>query len=275
MAAVLEPGRHGERIAQLDATRRRARFTRYGLYLLVAIAVAWSVEAIVVGDTDWDRITLAGVLKAAGRFIDFDLALLPDLWEPALETVLMATLATLLGALMAIPVAWLGAENISPLGRFSYLVGRVLMTLSRSVHEVVWGLVFVAAVGLGALAGVLAMAVRSIGFISKTVAEAIEDVNKGPVEAMRAVGANRFQVLMFGIVPQVLPTVVGNVIFEWDVNIRRSTIMGLVGAGGLGLALHRQMAAYNYGGIATVIFVILLLIVLGEVFSRWARRKVI
>jgi phosphonate transport system permease protein len=91
---------------------------------------------------------------------------------------------------------------------------------------------------------------------------------------MRAVGANRFQVLMFGIVPQVLPVIIGNVIFEWDVNIRRSTIMGLVGAGGLGLALHRQMASYNYGGIATVIFVILLLIVFGELFSAWARRKV-
>lgn len=275
MAAVLDLGRHAERIAQLDATRRRARGWRYLRYALIALLVGWSVEAIVVGDTDWSRISVAGVASAAWRFIDFDASILLSLWEPALETVLMATLATLLGALMAIPVAWLGANNISPLGRFTYYVGRVLMTLSRSVHEVVWGLVFVAAVGLGALAGVLAMAVRSIGFISKTVAEAIEDVNKGPVEAMRAVGANRFQVLMFGIVPQVLPVIIGNVIFEWDVNIRRSTIMGLVGAGGLGLALHRQMASYNYGGIATVIFVILLLIVFGEVFSAWARRKVI
>ena len=275
MSAVLDTHRHAERIAQLDASRRRARAWRYLRYALIALLVGWSVEAIVVGDTDWTRITAAGVASAAWRFIDFDASILLSLWEPALETVLMATLATLLGALMAIPVAWLGANNISPLGRFTYFVGRVLMTLSRSVHEVVWGLVFVAAVGLGALAGVLAMAVRSIGFISKTVAEAIEDVNKGPVEAMRAVGANRFQVLMFGIVPQVLPVIIGNVIFEWDVNIRRSTIMGLVGAGGLGLSLHRQMASYNYGGIATVIFVILLLIVFGELFSAWARRKVI
>lgn len=275
MAAVLPLDRHAGRIAQLDAARRRARTWRYLRYALIALLVGWSVEAIVVGDTDWSRISAAGVWSAALRFIAFDPSILVEMWEPALETVLMATLATLLGALMAIPVAWLGAGNISPLGRFTYMVGRVLMTLSRSVHEVVWGLVFVAAVGLGALAGVLAMAVRSIGFISKTVAEAIEDVNKGPVEAMRAVGANRFQVLMFGIVPQVLPVIIGNVIFEWDVNIRRSTIMGLVGAGGLGLALHRQMASYNYGGIATVIFVILLLIVFGEVFSAWARRKVI
>ncbi|MBL8341099.1 MAG: phosphonate ABC transporter, permease protein PhnE [Rubrivivax sp.] len=266
---------HAARIAELAASRRRARTWRYARYAAIAALVLWSVEAIVVGDTDWSRISAQGIWSAALRFIDFDASILLSLWEPALETVLMATLATLLGMLMAIPVAWLGAANISPLGRGTYLLGRTLMTVSRSVHEVVWGLVFVAAVGLGALAGVLAMAVRSIGFISKTVAEAIEDVNQGPVEAMRAVGANRFQVLMFGIVPQVLPTIIGNCIFEWDVNIRRSTIMGLVGAGGLGLALHRQMASYNYGGIATVIFVILLLIIFGELFSAWARKKVI
>ena len=273
--ALAAEQRHAQRIAELAASRKSARIRRWARNGLIAALVLWSVEAIVIGDTDWSRITLPGVWSAATRFIDFDASILLEMWQPALETVLMATLATLLGAFMAIPVAWLGANNISPLGRFTYLMGRVLMTLSRSVHEVVWGLVFVAAVGLGALAGVLAMAVRSIGFISKTVAEAIEDVNPGPVEAMRAVGANRFQVLMFGIVPQVLPTIIGNCIFEWDVNIRRSTIMGLVGAGGLGLALHRQMASYNYGGIATVIFVILLLIIFGELFSAWARKRVI
>lgn len=272
---TLDSSRHAERIDALAAARKRARTWRWARYSIIAALVLWSVEAIVIGDTDWSRISGEGVWKSAWRFIDFDASILLSLWEPALETVLMATLATLLGMVMAIPVAWLGASNISPLGRGSYLVGRALMTLSRSVHEVVWGLVFVAAVGLGALAGVLAMAVRSIGFISKTVAEAIEDVNQGPVEAMRAVGANRFQVLMFGIVPQVLPVIIGNCIFEWDVNIRRSTIMGLVGAGGLGLALHRQMASYNYGGIATVIFVILLLIIFGELFSAWARKRVI
>ena len=274
MSAVLDGAGYADRISQLMITRRRARLWRYGRNAAIIALVAWSVEAIVVGDTDWSRITLASVAKAAWRFIDFDASILLSLWEPALETLLMATLATLLGMFMAIPVAWLGANNISPFGRVTYTIGRVLMTLSRSVHEVVWALVFVAAVGLGALAGVLAMAVRSIGFISKTVAEAIEDVKTGPIEAMRAVGANRFQVLMFGIVPQVLPVMIGNIIFEWDVNIRRSTIMGLVGAGGLGLALHRQMASYNYGGIATVIAVILVMIIFGEVVSHYARKKV-
>ena len=274
MSAVLDSSGYADRISQLMVARRRARLWRYVRNGAIFALVAWSVEAIVVGDTDWSRINIAGIAKAAWRFIDFDASILLSLWEPALETLLMATLATLLGMFMAIPVAWLGANNISPLGRFTYAIGRVLMTLSRSVHEVVWALVFVAAVGLGALAGVLAMAVRSIGFISKTVAEAIEDVKTGPIEAMRAVGANRFQVLMFAIIPQVLPVMIGNIIFEWDVNIRRSTIMGLVGAGGLGLALHRQMASYNYGGIATVIAVILVMIILGEVVSHYARKKV-
>ena len=274
MSAVLDSSGYADRISQLMVARRRARLWRYVRNGAIFALVAWSVEAIVVGDTDWSRINIAGMAKAAWRFIDFDASILLSLWEPALETLLMATLATLLGMFMAIPVAWLGANNISPLGRATYALGRVLMTLSRSVHEVVWALVFVAAVGLGALAGVLAMAVRSIGFISKTVAEAIEDVKTGPIEAMRAVGANRFQVLMFAIIPQVLPVMIGNIIFEWDVNIRRSTIMGLVGAGGLGLALHRQMASYNYGGIATVIAVILLMIIFGEVVSHYARKKV-
>ena len=275
MAANVDLSRYDAEVENLAAWRARSRRVRYAIYFVILAFIAWSVEAIVIGDTDWSRITWASMVATARRFIAIDFSIVKDLLIPALETVLMATLATLVGLVLAVPVAWLGAMNISPFGKTTYGIGRLLMTLSRSVHEIVWGLIFVAAVGLGALAGVLAMGVRSIGFISKTVAEAIEDVNPGPVEAMRAVGANRFQILLFGILPQVIPVFVGNVIFEWDVNIRRSTIMGLVGAGGLGLALHRQMAAYNYGGIATVIIVILLLIIAGEVISYYARKAVI
>jgi phosphonate transport system permease protein len=130
-------------------------------------------------------------------------------------------------------------------------------------------------VGLGSLAGILAMAVRSVGFISKTIAEAIEDVDPKPIEAIRAAGGTKFQILIFAILPQIIPVFVGNMIFEWDINIRRSTILGLVGAGGLGLVLFRQMAMSNYGGIATVILAILALIIFGEVASYYARRAVI
>jgi phosphonate transport system permease protein len=263
------------RVDALVRARHRGQSQRMLLLAAIGAAVLASLYAIVIADTDWSRITGASLARSLGRFLEFDVSLVPDLVDPAIDTALMATLASLLGLFLALPVAWLGAANITPLGKTSYVIGRGLMTLSRSVHEIVWGLIFVSAVGLGALAGVLAMAVRSVGFISKVIAEAIEDVEPGPIEAVRAVGGTRLQILLYGIVPQVIPVILGTVIFEWDINIRRSTIMGLVGAGGLGLVLFRQMAMANYGGVATVIVAVLVLIVLGEVFSHYARKAVL
>ena len=263
------------RIERLQGVRRRARVATAALAAAAVALVAWSLHAILVADTDWSRVTLAGVARAVGRFAALDVALLPELARPALDTALMATLGTLAGAVLALPVAWLGARNVTPAGGASYLLARGLMTISRSVHEIVWALLFVAAAGLGSLAGVLALAVRSVGFVSKTVAEAIEDVDPGPVEAMRAVGATRLQVLRYAILPQVVPVVLGNLVFEWDINVRRATIMGLVGAGGLGLALFRQMAASSSGGISAVVVVILALILVGEVASHHARKALV
>ena len=264
------------RVDHIEATRQRSRRLKLLVYAAILLVVAWSIEVIVVRDTDWSRISLSSLLDTAMRFVQLDTSVVgEDLWKATLETVVMATLATVLGLVMSIPVAWLGAANITPFGKSSYAIGRFLMTMSRSVHEIVWGLIFVSAVGLGALAGVLAMAVRSIGFISKTIAEAIEDVDPKPLEAIRAAGGTKFQILWFAILPQIIPVFVGNMIFEWDINIRRSTIMGLVGAGGLGLLLFRQMAMSNYGGIAVVILAVLALIILGEVASHYARRAVI
>lgn len=263
------------RVAEIAATRRRTHTARFATYALILLLVAWSIEAIVIKDTDWSRILTGSLWTTLTRFLEIDFSLIPELFEPALETILMATMATLAGLVLSIPVAWLGASNITPFGKTSYAVGRFLMTMSRSVHEIVWGLIFVSAVGLGALAGILAMAVRSVGFISKTIAEAIEDVDPKPIEAIRAAGGTKFQILMFAILPQIVPVFVGNMIFEWDINIRRSTILGLVGAGGLGLLLFRQMAMSNYGGIATVILAVLALIIFGEVLSYFARKAVI
>lgn len=150
-----------------------------------------------------------------------------------------------------------------------------MMTLSRSIHEIVWALFFVAAVGLGALAGVLAIAVRSIGFIAKMSAEAIEDLDPKPVEAIRAVGGSEFQVFLYAIIPQVLPTVIGVIIFEWEINIRRSSVLGLVGAGGLGLVFFRQLNTFNHPGVTTVILAVLLLVLFGEIVSYYVRKAII
>lgn len=265
-------------IASVDAAlRARARRFARGLLFVAVVAVLaafclWQVLGI---DTDWRRLGSFGeVMKTASRFVGIDWNLVPQLVGPVIETLMMATLGTVAGAIICVPVIWLGALNITPSRWFAYPVGRFLMTLSRSIHEIVWALIFVSAVGLGSLAGILALAMRSVGFIAKITAEAIENVDRRPIEAMQATGANPLQVFRYAIVPQVLPVVLGVLIFEWDINIRRSAVMGLVGAGGLGLTFHRQMVMFNWPGVTTVILAILILIALGELLSHHARKAV-
>ena len=263
------------RVDAVIAGRAKAKAVRYAGYVVLFLLVLWSIHATIIADTDWDRLGgIASVMRAVGRYASIDIGLIPHLWEPMVETFMMACLGTLLGCFISLPVAWFGALNVTPSKLIVYPIGRFLMTLSRSIHEIVWGLIFVSAVGLGALPGILALACRSVGFISKITAEAIENIDPKPVEAIRAVGGNDFQVMYYGIVPQIMPIVIGTIIFEWDINIRRSAIMGLVGAGGLGLTFHRQMVMFNYPGVTTVIFAILLLIMLGELISHRVRKAV-
>lgn len=264
--------------AALAATLR-ARGRRFGrgvaFVAVIAAIAAICLWQVLVVDTDWRRLGSFGeVMKTASRFIGIDWNLVPQLLGPILETLMMATLGTVAGAIICVPVIWLGALNITPSRWIGYPIGRFLMTLSRSIHEIVWALIFVSAVGLGSLAGILALAMRSVGFIAKICAEAIENVDRRPIEAMQATGAGRLQVFRYAIVPQVLPVVLGVLIFEWDINIRRSAIMGLVGAGGLGLTFHRQMVMFNWPGVTTVILAILVLIALGELLSHHARKAV-
>lgn len=258
------------------AQRRRRHAVQFAIFLAVMALVAWSVDVTIIEDTDWERMgSPAQVLESAARFAGVDWALFPDLLAPALETFMIACLGTLLGALICIPVAWFGAMNITPFKPVTYPLARLLMTLSRSIHEIVWALFFVAVVGLGAMAGIFALAVRSVGFIAKMTSEAIEDIKPGPVEAIRAVGGNGFQVMLYAILPQVLPQILSVVVFEWEINIRRSAVLGLVGAGGLGLVFFRQMNTFNFPGVTAVLLAILAIILVGELVSHFARKSVI
>ena len=255
--------------------KRRERLRGAAVWTGAALVLIWCIDATILADTDWQRLGGSfGILGGIGRFLLLDVSLVPHLIVPAIETMMMATLGTLLGCVLALPVAWFGAKNVTPGLYIFYPLGRFLMVLSRSVHEIIWAILFVGAVGLGALPGILAVAVRSIGFISKITAEAIENIDEKPVEAIRAAGGNQFQVMYFGILPQIMPVVLGTIIFEWDINIRRAAVMGLVGAGGLGLVFFRQMAMFNYGGVTMVLLAILVLIVIGEIVSHFARKAV-
>ncbi len=260
---------------QIIANRKKSKLIRYSLYAFAFLLILWSINSTIIIDTDWDRIGgIASVIHAVSKFLPPDISLFPNLIKPALETFMIACLGTGIAIILAIPVAWLAALNITPSKTIGYPIGRAIMTLTRSVHEIVWGLIFVSAVGLGAFPGIIAISMRSIGFISKLTAEAVEDIDPGPLEAIKSTGGNGFQVIFFGVIPQILPVFVGNAIFQWDINIRRATIMGLVGAGGLGLTFHRQLVMYNYGGVTSVIIAILVLIAIGEVGSYFGRRAV-
>ena len=273
MAAL---ARNDQRVSEFLSGRRRDHVKRALIYVLVVALVVISVKTTIIDDTDWERIgSFSNILSSIGEFLQVDWSLLPNLWKPALETILVATLGTVLGVLTCIPAIWFGALNISPFPPITYPIARMTMTLSRSIHEIVWALFFVAAVGLGALAGVLAIAVRSVGFIAKMSAEAIEDLDPRPVEAIRAVGGNPFQVFLYAILPQVLPAMISVIIFEWEINIRRSSVLGLVGAGGLGLVFFRQLNTFNHGGVTAVILAILALIIFGEIVSYFVRRALI
>lgn len=245
----------------------------YPLFFVLAV---WFAYSLLLVETDWSRIaTPAQILKTILRFFPPNLSFLLTLLKPTIETFMIAVLGTVLAILFSIPVSWLAARNITPYLPITYPIGRLIMTISRSVHEIVWGLIFVAALGLGPFPGILAIGMRSIGFLSKLTAEEIEHVNMGPIEAIEATGASKAQVILYGIIPQVLHLFIGNVIFQWDINIRRATIIGLVGAGGIGIVFTIQMAMYQYRNATATIIAVLILVMLGEYVSNRLRMKVI
>ena len=145
---------------------------------------------------------------------------------------------------------------------------------SRSVNTVVWGLVFVAIFGPGPVAGIWAITARSIGFLGKLIAEAIEEVDVGTVEAIEATGASRLQVLWIGVLPQVLPIIWGTVIYRWDINIRESTVLGFVGAGGIGIILYSSINLFAWREVGIILISIFVVVVFSEFVSAAVRQRI-
>jgi phosphonate transport system permease protein len=147
------------------------------------------------------------------------------------------------------------------------------MVVSRSVDTLIWALIFIIVVGPGSLAGVLAVAVRSIGFVSKLLAEGIEEIDRGQVEAIVATGADRWRVLLYAIVPQVRPVFAGVAIYRWDINIRESTVLGLVGAGGIGFALNEAILGLEWRRVGLILVVVLGVVIVSEAGSAVLRKR--
>ena len=250
-------------------------FSRYTIYaVVVAIILAMSVHLLVLG-TDWGRMGSPSEIVETAIGLLPNLHYIPKIVSPLLETALMAFWGTLLAVVMSIPVSYLAASTTTPSMILTFPIGRGLIVLSRSTHEIIFALIFVATLGLGPLPGIIALACRSVGFMSKTTAEAMENADRGPIEAIVATGAGQTARFLFGVVPQVFPIFLGNAIFAFDANVRRAAILGMVGAGGIGLHFSEQMKSYNYGNAGACVLAVVVLVIVGEIVSNRIRTKLI
>lgn len=245
---------------------------RYAWTLGIALVAAWSIAAL---DIEWAFFADAHVqaMDMAERMWPPRWGYFPKIVQPLIETIHIATLGTAIAVVLSIPVAFLAARNTTANG-LTWLIGRAILVGSRSVNTVIWGLIFVAIFGPGPVAGIAAVAARSVGFLAKLIAESIEEAHKGQIEAIEATGASTAQVYLKAILPQVMPVLIGTTIYRWDINIRESSVLGFVGAGGIGLQLYASINQFAWQQVLLILMVIFVIVIASEWLSAKIRSKV-
>ena len=204
---------------------------------------------------------------------DMVYAMQPGILSRVVETIEMTFLGSFFGTLVCLIVAWFAAWNVTPNRRYLYPLGRGILVLARSVPVLIWGMLLVAILGFGPLAGVIALTLLTISFAGKLMSEQVEAIDMGPVEAMRATGAGPIKVYLFGIIPQVKPAWIGIAIYNWDSIFRASTVLGFVGAGGLGIYLRMNIQELEYQNAMGVITLIIGLVIVSEITSHFLRGR--
>jgi phosphonate transport system permease protein len=194
--------------------------------------------------------------------------------KPMTETIQMAILGTSFGALIAIPVSLLAARNVTS-APFLYYPARFVMNLIRTIPDLLFAALFVAIFGIGPIAGILALTFFSFGLIAKLAFESIEAIDPGPLEAMTAVGANKLQLIRFGVVPQALAAFTAYFLYTFEVNVRAAAVLGLVGAGGIGLYIDSTLGLFRYQQTSTIILVTLAVVLVIDYMSTKIREKLL
>jgi phosphonate transport system permease protein len=265
----------GVRVRKVDGVPRFEAPSALTFVLIVMILalVFWAVGGVGLSAERLARgvPALGGIL---GRMFPPDLERLPQILWSLLVTFQMALAGAVLGLLLAFPLAVLAADGISP-HPLVRQAARTLIALFRTVPDLVWALLFVIAVGLGPPAGVLAIMVDKIGFAGRFFAEAMEETDKSPREALAALGATRTGVIFSAIVPMAMPSFIATSLFSLEKAVRGSVILGLVGAGGIGVELKVAFDLFAYSTAATIIICIFILVLIVEQASSWVRRKLI
>lgn len=254
----------------------RQSLMAWGCWLLAVLGFVqcWT---ILNENTIWDFVYDAPAQAAdlIGRMFPPRWSVLPSLSQPLWDTVNMATLGTLLGLIVGVPTAFLAARNTTPNRLLIRPLALMVIVSSRSINALIWALLLVTVLGPGVLAGIIAIGLRSVGFVGKLLYEAIEEIDNKPVEAIEATGATRAQRLIYAIVPQIMPAFAGIAVYRWDINIRESAVLGLVGAGGIGLQLNASVSRLAWPEVTVIFAAILVTVFLSEFVSAQVRKRII
>ncbi|MBA5778271.1 phosphonate ABC transporter, permease protein PhnE [Stappia sp. F7233] len=255
---------------------RNEQLVRWAGWLVGVAIFMWCWQRISEATTwafVWDAPRIAADM--ASRSWPPRWSYMETLWAPLWDTLNIATIGTMLALVMAVPVAFLAARNTTPSAVFVRPIALLIIVSTRSINSLIWALLLVSIIGPGVLAGLIAIALRSIGFCAKLLYEAIEEIDTTQVEAITATGASRWQVMAYGIMPQIMPAFAGVAVFRWDINLRESTVLGLVGAGGIGLQLQSSLNVLAWPQVALILIVILVAVVVSEWVSAKVRGAII
>jgi phosphonate transport system permease protein len=250
------------------------RLARFTVFLAAAMALAVSMRTV--------QIVPEFLYDAPEQMADMFTRMWPPdtgfYWEGVhsamVETMHIAGMGTILALVLSLPVALMAANNITPVPALNWLAKLILVS-SRSVNTLVWAILFVAVFGPGALAGTMAIGFRSIGFCGKLLGEALEECHKGPIEALRAAGAPWPSIFLKAYWPQVSPAFWGITLFRWDINVRESAVIGLVGAGGIGMVLDTAIDLFRWSQVALILLCIFAIVIVAEVVVTRIREKII
>ncbi|WP_223700567.1 phosphonate ABC transporter, permease protein PhnE [Sutcliffiella deserti] len=237
-----------------------------GFYILSTVKTNATLPDLIQGIPNMGRVI--------AKFFPPNFNVFMNILEPMATTIQMAIIATTVAAVLCIPLSLLAAQNVTS-NKFVYTFVRSFLNILRTIPDLVLAVIFVGLFGIGVLPGILALIIFSLGILAKLISETIESVDMNPMEAMSASGANTLQKISFALVPQVLPQFASFVLYVFEINIRASVVLGLVGAGGIGIVLSQQLKFYNYPNAMLIILVIFAVVVIIEYISTKIREAIV
>lgn len=258
------------------AIAARLRSLRFVFFIIFVLVFMWCAQAVefdlikLIENNEYMRNYVAGLWPP-------NFSIFEKVFEQTLQTIQLAFVSTVIAAILSLPLGFLGASNVmkTPFQQGIARFTRFMLNANRAIDAIIVAMFFVSAVGLGPFAGTLALAIHSVGMLGKMYFEAIEGVDKGPVEALEAAGATRLQVLRWAIWPQVLPYFASHTLLRFELNIRGAVVLGIVGAGGIGFLLTEYMRLFQYQNVSMVLLTILILVMGIDAVSGWTRRKLL